>query len=96
MKVLKPRRNSNTTLVKVKSWKQIKTLLIQIYSNTTLVKVKFRPNFFAGKQNYNSNTTLAKVKWIACMYYSRYFIIIQIQLLLKLNSDLLLLLIKNI
>ena len=56
------RANSNTTLVKVKSYRYTHFSISSVYSNTTLVKVKFIITVFLVYVNIYSNTTLVKVK----------------------------------
>ena len=77
--------DSNTTLVKVKLEPILFINFTFSYSNTTLVKVKYNPAFQCCFSYTNSNTTLVKVKCKIYLLFSL-FIIIQIQLLLKLNG----------
>ena len=56
--------NSNTTLVKVKSYSNTRLSVYEYaYSNTTLVKVKLNNQIQVIFLQKNSNTTLVKVKW---------------------------------
>ena len=55
--------NSNTTLVKVKLFKNIGGEVSWHNSNTTLVKVKLACNAHKNKKEEYSNTTLVKVKF---------------------------------
>ena len=55
-------KNSNTTLVKVKLYKEYIYTRMYPYSNTTLVKVKSRIQQKKKQLKINSNTTLVKVK----------------------------------
>ena len=59
---------------------------MEAYSNTTLVKVKLNGWIKIIFANINSNTTLVKVKCFYLLFRWRSWLI-QIQLLLKLNSD---------
>ena len=54
--------NSNTTLVKVKSYTFMLPVKKDVDSNTTLVKVKFYLKFLIFIKIFYSNTTLVKVK----------------------------------
>mgnify|MGYP005929018201 CR=1 FL=1 len=56
-------KNSNTTLVKVKSFWIHSSTAVSSDSNTTLVKVKFHCVLELGYSHRHSNTTLVKVKF---------------------------------
>ena len=61
--------------------------LLDIDSNTTLVKVKLEISSWPYVLDTDSNTTLVKVKFFDYQSLLIAFFIIQIQHLLKLNSD---------
>ena len=72
-------------LLKLNFCPTLYSLFVLCYSNTTLVKVKFYFTFGENLYIYYSNTTLVKVKSNIIRLRPPYAVI-QIQLLLKLNS----------
>ena len=63
MQIQQQVRNSNTTLVKVKSIRRAHVYHWITDSNTTLVKVKWSAMEGSCIYSFNSNTTLVKVKF---------------------------------